>query len=171
MASLPNASMPIKTIVITGGTHGNETNGILLAQYFEDLLEMKPFPTDPIWANYRSIDSIRVIYSNPKAIQNNTRYVDEDLNRCFLASELDRCTQANDKLLSKEDLSYERERAAELNEMLGPKGSETNTDLIIDLHTTTANTGINLIMSPMDQVCASNLHQWGRTGSRVGIVL
>lgn len=159
MASLPNASMPIKTIVITGGTHGNETNGILLAQYFENLLEKKPFPTDPIWANYRSIESIRVIYSNPRAIQNNARYVDEDLNRCFLASELDRCTQANDKLLSKEDLSYERERAAELNEMLGPKGSETNTDLIIDLHTTTANTGINLIMSPMDQVCASNLHQ------------
>ena len=159
MASLPTASTPIKTRDITGGTHGNETNGILLAQYIENLLEKKPFPTDPIWTNYRSIDSIRVIYSNPKAIQNNTRYVDEDLNRCFLASELDGCPQAKDKLVSKEDLSYERERAAELNEMLGPKGSEARTDLIIDLHTTTSNTGINLIMSPVDQVCALNLHQ------------
>ena len=70
----------------------------------------------------------------------------------------------------KEDLSYERERAAELNEMLGPKGSETSTDLIIDLHTTTANNGINLIMSPVDLVCASNQYQKGAFAP-LGIVL
>jgi succinylglutamate desuccinylase len=153
MASLPVDSKPVKSIVITGGTHGNETNGILIARYFESRLRSNPFPSDPIWRNYQSIQSIKVVYGNPRAIEQNTRYVEEDLNRCFLQEDLNRYKADDLKCPdTKKDLSYERRRAAELNELLGPKGSTEATDLIIDLHTTTSNTGVNMIMSPTDEV-------------------
>ncbi len=50
------------------------------------------------------------------------------------------------------NLTYERKRASELNELLGPKGAMSCTDLIIDLHTTNASTKVNMIMSSNDQV-------------------
>ena len=153
MASLPDDSKPVKSIVITGGTHGNETNGIMIARYFESLLASNPFPSDPIWENYQSIQSIKVVYANPRAMEQNTRYVEEDLNRCFLQEDLNR--HKIDKITCSDtgkDLSYERRRAAELNDLLGPKGSTKATDLIIDLHTTTSNTRLNMIMSPTDEV-------------------
>ena len=153
MASLSVDSKPVKSIVITGGTHGNETNGIMIARYFESLLTSNPFPSDPIWRKYQSIQSIKVVYSNPRAMEQNTRYVEEDLNRCFLHEDLNRYKA--DEITCPDtgkDLSYERRRAAELNDLLGPKGSTETTDLIIDLHTTTSNTRVNMIMSPTDQV-------------------
>ena len=158
MVSLPLNSRPIKSIVITGGTHGNETNGIMLARYFESLLASHPFPLDPLWKHYQSIKSINVVYSNPKAIENNTRYIEEDLNRCFLKMDLDRYSSKDTKDPDTGNvLTYERRRAAELNDLLGPKGSEESTDLIIDLHTTTSNTKINMIMSPIDEVRMSDV--------------
>ena len=157
MASLPVDSKPVKSIVITGGTHGNETNGIMIARYFESLLTSNPFPSDPIWQNYQSIQSIKVVYSNPRAMEQNTRYVEEDLNRCFLQEDLNRYKADEIKCLDTgKDISYERRRAAELNDLLGPKGSTETTDLIIDLHTTTSNTRLNMIMSPTDQVYQYN---------------
>ena len=47
--------------------------------------------------------------------------------------------------------SIEHQRARELNELLGPKRStEPNTDFIIDLHNTTAQTGVALMLAPND---------------------
>lgn len=40
---------------------------------------------------------------------------------------------------------YEMERAQELNEILGPRGSASAMDLVCDLHNTTANMGLCLI--------------------------
>ena len=42
--------------------------------------------------------------------------------------------------------------AKELNAVLGPKGSAAAADLIIDLHNTTANTGVALMMAPTDEL-------------------
>ena len=74
------------------------------------------------------------------------------LNRCFLLEDLRKYTKCTLDELKNEEIMYERKRAQELNMMLGPKGSMESTDLIIDLHTTTSNTRINMIMSPKDQV-------------------
>ena len=152
MQSLPPDSRLIKSIVICGGTHGNETNGIMLARHFDFLLKSNPFPSDPLWKDYQSIESIKVVYSNPNAIERNVRYVNEDLNRCFLQDDLCKYNPNNTFSLSDKERTYERKRAHELNNILGPKGSLESTDLIIDLHTTTSNTKINMIMSPTDEV-------------------
>ena len=152
MNSLPSDSLPVRSIVICGGTHGNETNGIMLAQYFDSLLKSHPFPSDPLWKNHQSIESIKVVFSNPKAIEKNVRYFEEDLNRCFLLEDLRKYSTCTLDELKNEEITYERKRAQELIVMLGPKGSKESTDLIIDLHTTTSNTRINMIMSPKDEV-------------------
>ena len=152
MSSLSSNSTLVKSIVICGGTHGNETNGVMLARYFNSLLQSNPFPYDPLWKNYQSIDSLKVMFSNPEAMKQNVRYIDEDLNRCFLMNDLCKHKDDKSKELKRRNLAYERKRSQELNTILGPKGSAKSTDLIIDLHTTTSNTKINMIMSPKDEV-------------------
>jgi aspartoacylase len=75
---------------------------------------------------------------NEKAIVQCRRYVDEDLNRAFKVSAL------NDTTLD----SYESKLAKRLNSLLGPKGSkDTEVDFIVDLHTTTANMGLSIVVS------------------------
>jgi len=130
--TLPTAC--VKKVAIVGGTHGNETNGVHLAKHFMrnmSLVKRPSFETE-------------VMLSNVAAIQQNTRYVEEDLNRCYLLSDLQNPEKSNSSL--------ERKRALEVDAALGPKSAESpKCDLIIDLHNTTANTGVALLMAPDDQ--------------------
>lgn len=48
--------------------------------------------------------------------------------------------------------SYELRRAHELNTQLGPKGSESAVDLLLDLHNTTANMGLSFIFYTIDWI-------------------
>lgn len=54
------------------------------------------------------------------------------------------------------DDPYEVKRARELNQLLGPKGSDQAVDFILDLHNTTANTGVCLISEASQS--SFNLH-------------
>jgi len=120
----------IKSVCVVGGTHGNETNGVYIVKHFEkhpNLFSRPSFQT-------------KAILGNPRAIKANTRYSDKDLNRCFLEKDL------ADSSLN----LYEQKRAREINELIGPKGPSTKTDLVIDLHNTTANTGILLCVFASD---------------------
>lgn len=130
--TLPTAC--VKKVAIVGGTHGNETNGVHLAKHFMrnmSLVKRPSFETE-------------VMLSNVAAIQQNTRYVEEDLNRCYLLSDLQDAEKSKSSL--------ERKRALEVDAALGPKSAESpKCDLIIDLHNTTANTGVALLMAPDDQ--------------------
>ncbi len=123
----------VNRVFITGGTHGNEANGVLLAKHLlrnRATCERKTFET-------------KVLLTNVKSIEVNRRYVEEDMNRCFLLKDL-----ADDSLTT-----LEARRAKELNAVLGPKGSAAPAaDLIIDLHNTTAATGVALMMSPRDEL-------------------
>jgi len=118
----------IKNIAITGGTHGNELTGVYLVKKWQnnpELLERSSFETITKLMNKRAIKEVR-------------RYVDQDLNRSFGLHDL-----ADDNLDS-----YEAQLAKELNETLGKKGSEEpNVDFIVDLHTTTANMGLSIVVS------------------------
>ncbi|MDR0518038.1 MAG: aspartoacylase [Fibromonadaceae bacterium] len=80
------------------------------------------------------------LLANPAAAEKRQRYIDTDLNRCFAMSSL-----------SAEKKGLESIRAKELNAMLGQKGAESAHDLILDIHNTTANMGITLILSSKDQ--------------------
>ena len=118
----------IKNIAITGGTHGNELTGVYLVKKWQknpELLKRSNFKTITKLMNLQAIKEVR-------------RYVDQDLNRSFGLSEL-----ADDELEN-----YEAKLAKELNSELGEKGSEeSKVDFIVDLHTTTANMGLSIVVS------------------------
>ena len=121
----------VRTVYITGGTHGNESNGVLLARHL-----MKHD-----FSRLKTLD-VRVLLTNTASIEANRRYVEEDMNRCFLKADLDDPSKV---------ATLEQRRAKEVNAILGPKGSPA-ADYIIDLHNTTAATGVALMMSPHDEV-------------------
>ncbi|NVK88650.1 MAG: aspartoacylase [Gammaproteobacteria bacterium] len=120
----------IKKILLVGGTHGNEATGIFLIKKWQQsphLLQRDGLVIDTLLAN-------------PAAIAAGKRYLDKDLNRCFSAAVL------NDTSLQ----GHEIDRAHELVNQLGAKG-QCHYDLIIDLHTSTANMGVNLVLTQHDK--------------------
>lgn len=122
---------PVRTVFITGGTHGNEANGVQLAKE----LARNPPPTKSF--------EVKVLLTNTAAIAKNVRYVEEDMNRCFLKKDLADTSRT----------SLEAKRARQLDAILGPKGSDSPAaDLIIDLHNTTADTGVAMMISPKDEL-------------------
>ncbi|WP_305404997.1 aspartoacylase [Photobacterium leiognathi] len=120
----------IKDVAVVGGTHGNEFSGIYL---------LKKWQSTP-QSLVRESFSVETVFANPKAFDENKRYVDHDLNRQFGLHDL-----ANFELAS-----YEQSRAKALNEQIGPKGN-AKSDFIIDLHNTTSNMGPSLILLQSDQ--------------------
>lgn len=122
---------PIRRVAIVGGTHGNELTGIYLVKKFERL---------PDLIQRSSFESV-TLFANPKAFYIGKRYFDTDLNRCFVRQDLD-----NPNLLS-----YEAQRAKEIFRTFGT-GGEKQADFVIDLHTTTSNMGLTIILA--------NLHRF-----------
>jgi succinylglutamate desuccinylase len=116
----------IQRIAIVGGTHGNERTGVYLLKKFEQSPELIQR------SSFRTI----TLLANPRAVETNQRYVDRDLNRCFLNRDL------NNSSLD----TYEDARAREIVDELGSK-KNPNVDVIIDLHSTTANMGITVLPS------------------------
>ncbi|KAK1787592.1 hypothetical protein P4O66_016092 [Electrophorus voltai] len=118
----------VRRVAIFGGTHGNEMSGITLvnmwmkngAEVQRNGVLTKPFIT------------------NPGAVEKCTRYIDTDLNRAF--------TPENLSTPSGDGLPYEVQRAKEINQLFGPKGSPDAYDVIFDLHNTTSNMGSTLIL-------------------------
>ena len=115
----------INRVAIIGGTHGNEVTGTYLLRRWADNpaeITRDSFTTSPLWAN-------------PRAFSENKRFVDVDLNRSFLLKEL------NDETIH----TYEGQRAKAINECLGPK-EKPAVDFLIDIHTTTSNMGVTLVL-------------------------
>ena len=123
----------INTIVVAGGTHGNERTGVSLIEKWM----AHPECYDTLCKSAK----VDLVLGNPEAIRLNRRYRDHDLNRSFSQACLD---------MSVEPAQYEFRRARELNRLYGPKGAETRTDLILDVHNTGSNMGYCLILSTRD---------------------
>lgn len=137
---------PLSKICIVGGTHGNEYTGVWTIKSLA-----RQLPT--LTKRYPSL-SISTLLGNPAAFQKGTRFVDVDLNRQFTRTVLlSHDTASEDELV-------EIKRAQELNRLLGPKFPTPShphpprTDVILDLHTTTANVGATLIIPEGDVVAA-----------------
>lgn len=123
----------IDNIVVSGGTHGNERTGVCL---------VKKWMENP--ACYESLCKsarVELVLANPEAVRLNRRYRDFDMNRAFSQTSLD---------VSAEPQQYEFRRSRELNRIYGPKGPDTKTDLILDVHNTGSNMGLCLILSTRD---------------------
>ena len=117
----------LKNILVVGGTHGNEMTGISLLQY---------------WANSDYLQrpglNIDTLLANPQATQLGRRYVDYDLNRAFTKELLDK---------SNETRSEDIKRAREIAEIYSENGSKFWPDMVIDIHNSTANMGLTLIIN------------------------
>lgn len=118
--------MRIKKVAVVGGTHGNEVTGTyLLRRWAANPGEIR-----------RSSFETKTVWANPKAFRENKRYIDADLNRSFSLKDL------NDETID----HYEGNRAKVINALLGPKGGRPAFDFTFDIHTTTSNMGVTLIL-------------------------
>lgn len=133
-----------------------------------------------IFQKYPSLN-IGTLLANPMAYMANKRFIDTDLNREFSIEKLKKvnvkeenmelcdiqqefCSE-EDKMLS--SLPHETVRAREIDVILGPKFIDSSSpngystypdplmDIVIDLHTTTANMGISLIIPEGDALMSA----------------
>jgi aspartoacylase len=119
----------IKRVAIVGGNHGNELTGVHLVKKFQqypNLINRASFETLPLLGNL-------------KAIEEGKRYIDKDLNRCF----------TNQGLQNPQLSSYEDTRARAIQQILQPQ-NQPFVDVIVDLHSTTANMGLSLIFCDLN---------------------
>jgi len=115
----------IDKVLIVGGTHGNELTGVFLLNHWinnRDEILKPEYMTD-------------LLLSNKKAINQKKRYVDRDLNRCFL----------RDNLNNMNLRSYEDMLAKTFYKVYGPE-SRSGFNFIIDMHTSTSDMGITLMI-------------------------
>ena len=123
----------IRKIVVAGGTHGNERTGVRLVE--------KWMACPECYSTCCPSAEVSLVLANPEAMRLNRRYRDFDLNRSFSQISLD---------MNAEPQQYEFRRAHELNRIYGPKGANTKTDLLLDVHNTGSNMGLCLILSARD---------------------
>jgi aspartoacylase len=134
--------MSIHSILIGGGTHGNELSGVYaIKHWLQDSHDIRS--TVPS-AN------IELLLVNEAAVNARTRFIDEDFNRQFdlakLAANEQAMQQANQQTVP---LSHEAALAQQLNQRYGPKSSP-QVDFIIDIHNTTSAMGPTLIVLEHD---------------------
>ena len=126
-------SVHIEEVTIVGGTHGNE----YLGPYFIRKVEEQGL-------YQKNSLKVSTLLANPEAFTKGLRFIDADLNRSFTSEVLD----AESKKQGHEQLL-----AREINQHFNSK--EVIDQFIIDLHSTTANMGVTLIVQD-DQLF--NLH-------------
>ena len=118
----------IERVAIVGGNHGNELTGVHLVKKFQQY---------PNLINRASFETLALL-GNLKAIEEGKRYIEKDLNRCF----------TNQGLQNPQLSSYEDMRAKAIQQILQPQ-NQPFVDVIVDLHSTTANMGLSLIFCDM----------------------
>ncbi len=117
--------MTVQRILIVSGTHGNEINPVWAVKQFNSEEN-----------NLNQGIKYEYIIGNPVAYEKGCRYVDVDLNRSFKESE--NSNQGSNSF-------YETKRANFLVDEFGIDGSKA-CQIVIDLHTTTANMGTSIVL-------------------------
>ena len=129
-------SAAVKSVLICGGTHGNELSGVYaISQWQRDDTELKNL------APSANIDFLMV---NQAAVDANVRFIEEDFNRQFSFAKLTENSKKNH-----EQLNLEAALAQRLNAQYGPKQSP-QIDFIVDIHNTTSAMGPTLIVLARD---------------------
>ena len=74
------STSPISSVVVVGGTHGNEYTGVWCIKALEE-------QRDKVEERYPSL-TISTLLANPQAHLENKRFIDTDLNREFTMAKL-----------------------------------------------------------------------------------
>jgi aspartoacylase len=111
-------------VLVAGGTHGNEWIGAWLVERWQRAPELVK----------RATFEVSTMLANPAALAAGSRYVDQDLNRSFAKPD------------ASHGAPFEARRAAAILAEFGPEG-QTPVDVVLDLHTTTANMGLSLVFT------------------------
>ncbi|NBW80470.1 aspartoacylase [bacterium] len=136
----------MKNVIVSGGTHGNEFTGAFLARHWlanASEICRPSFQTIPLFANPRAFEVCR-------------RYVDRDLNRSFAPSGS-----------LENPAAFELKLARQIEQDIFQKCDGKAPDVIFDLHTTTAEMGLSLVLTNRDPF---NLLLYGYLRSRVANV-
>jgi aspartoacylase len=131
-------------VLVVGGTHGNERNGVQLLEHWRQV------PESLATAGL----TVEFTLGNPGAIVAGRRYVERDLNRSFSPTLLENNHHQEAEVC----------RARELLAAWGPEGA-TPCTVVLDLHSTTAAMGNCLVVygrRPADLALAAGLQ--GRLG-------
>ena len=130
----------VRSVAVIGGTHGNERVGVELVERWQQQMQIVDVPSSACMAIaesdlYRSTLKTYAIIGNPAAVHENIRYIDQDLNRQFsrAASSALHDSQAAKQLI-------EQRRAQDVMNFL------MSLDFSVDLHSTTSNVGIILMI-------------------------
>lgn len=118
----------VRTVLLSGGTQGDEMTGIALLKEWEE---------NPSLVERPGIKVLRQL-SNPEAVKRCVHSVSQDLNDFF----------SMEKLIGPAGSCYEQARAQEIFRNLG--SSKGSVDLVVDYHNTTANMGVTLIVSRLN---------------------
>lgn len=131
----------VNHVVFVGGTHGNELTGVYLINKL----------SQPSHAMQSTSFTTQTLLANPEAVSARMRYIDSDLNRSFSDHSLENINPKN----------YESLRAKQIADIIGPQGHPP-ADVIVDLHSTTSNMGLTLIIDreePFTLQLAAHLQQ------------
>lgn len=120
----------IDQVIIVGGTHGNEFPG---PYFLRKVDQTGLYNNKPV--------EVTTLLANPDAFSKSVRFIDNDLNRSFTT-----------KQLNSDSDSIEIRRAQEIRALFD---SSDKQQFVIDLHSTTSNMGITLIVRDNDPL---NLH-------------
>jgi len=142
----------VSKLVLVGGTHGNERIGVSLCQSWRPSCIRDSAETRATAASVtRPSFETHIILANPKAVELNRRYVDQDLNRCITTTV--------------SDGSHEASIAKSLYKQFGSKTSQ-NHSFLIDMHSTTSNVGVMIMINGGDAYglrVAQHLHSLATT--------
>jgi succinylglutamate desuccinylase len=136
------------TVVVLAGMHGNEPAGVEAAASIFDMLEGVDPPIN---------GRLKAIQANIPALEENVRYIDEDMNRLWFPSIIDRIRRTPEhKIDSSERLEIKR-----LLPILSDiKNKSDQPIFLVDLHTFSADGYMFTITStdPRQRELLSNLH-------------
>lgn len=127
------------TVIALAGVHGNETPGVeAVIDVLKDLqVKQTEFRGELIG-----------VRGNLRALEQNVRYIDEDMNRLWFPSILEKIQETPESELD----SHERKEVKRLLQVLNKLIEEANTPtILVDLHTFSAEGYMFLITSPVER--------------------